>query len=309
MLAGASGGPSPSSSPLQLPYVARRRWLALRVPGRPRRSTATACSTPPTTRGRSTGRRAQCGLLLDEWTEVIPGDERRRPASRSTTTGPTPSRRRRCCSSRPRRADGAWRWDDLVGALDETLDLAGSARSSRRSSTRPPYARFLPATVMAATLRGITIATALARQQPAPLADGWPMAERFEVARHPRRAARAPRSRRSRCGTGSRAGRARSRFDRALQRRGARRAVDAHAPVADRRVPRRRRRLAGLREAARRRTRRSTRYRPGDGPAEPFDDDVPARGEVERRPLPLALGGREVALDLRLVDGPPVAAS
>ena len=46
-----------------------------------------------------------------------------------------------------------------------------------------------------------------------------------------------------------------------------------------------------------------TRYRPGDGPAEPFATDGPLEAKVERRPLPLVLGGREVALDLRLVMG------
>lgn len=46
-----------------------------------------------------------------------------------------------------------------------------------------------------------------------------------------------------------------------------------------------------------------TRYRAGDGAAEPFAADGPLEAKVERRPLPLVLGGREVALDLRLVMG------
>jgi hypothetical protein len=46
-----------------------------------------------------------------------------------------------------------------------------------------------------------------------------------------------------------------------------------------------------------------TRYRPGDAAAQPFDAGVPLEATVERRPLPLLLGGREVGLDLRLVMG------
>jgi hypothetical protein len=46
-----------------------------------------------------------------------------------------------------------------------------------------------------------------------------------------------------------------------------------------------------------------TRYRPGDGPPAALHAGVPLEAEVERRPLPLVLGGREVGLDLRLVMG------
>ena len=74
----------------------------------------------------------------------------------------------------PATADGAWRWDDLVGALDETLDLAKKRAVEPAQVDATPYARFLPATVMAATLRGITIGTVLARNNHAldVMADG-----------------------------------------------------------------------------------------------------------------------------------------
>ena len=47
-------------------------------------------------------------------------------------------------------------------ALDETLDLAKKRAVEPAHVDSTPYARFLPATVMAATLRGITIGTTLA---------------------------------------------------------------------------------------------------------------------------------------------------
>lgn len=55
-----------------------------------------------------------------------------------------------------------WHWDDIVGALNETLDLA-KKRALEPSMVDPtPYSRLLPATIMAATLYGISITTALA---------------------------------------------------------------------------------------------------------------------------------------------------
>ena len=87
-------------------------------------------------------------------------------------------------------------------------------------------------------------------------------------------------------------------------RRGPRRAVDADQAVADGRVPRQRRRLAGVREAAgRHHAADQVPARPAQA-AQPFDDRRPARGEGRA-----AAGcrwqpaGRPIALDLRLVMG------
>jgi hypothetical protein len=47
-----------------------------------------------------------------------------------------------------------------------------------------------------------------------------------------------------------------------------------------------------------------TRYRPGDGGAVvPFDDATPFEAQVERRPVPLRIGGQIASLDLRLAMG------
>jgi hypothetical protein len=46
-----------------------------------------------------------------------------------------------------------------------------------------------------------------------------------------------------------------------------------------------------------------TKYRADTGAAEPFPDVLPLEPKVERRPVPLLIGGREVALELRLVMG------
>jgi hypothetical protein len=48
---------------------------------------------------------------------------------------------------------------------------------------------------------------------------------------------------------------------------------------------------------------RLTKYQAADHPPEPFEQDVPLEAKVERRPLPLAFGKREIAFDLRLLMG------
>ena len=56
---------------------------------------------------------------------------------------------------------GAWQWDDLVDALNETLDLAKLRAIEPAHIDATPYAPFLPATVMAAQARQLTIAANL----------------------------------------------------------------------------------------------------------------------------------------------------
>ena len=55
---------------------------------------------------------------------------------------------------------GSWQWDDLVAALNETLDLAKKRAVEPAMLDPTAYSRFLPATVTASTTYGITIATA-----------------------------------------------------------------------------------------------------------------------------------------------------
>jgi hypothetical protein len=50
-------------------------------------------------------------------------------------------------------------------------------------------------------------------------------------------------------------------------------------------------------------TTRLTKYQPADQAAQLFETDVPLEGTVERRAIPLTMGGRPVSLDLRLVMG------
>jgi hypothetical protein len=159
-LTGALGGTEPSLLPIQLPYDATASWLALQFP-----------PDPPVTSDRllytahymtpfdKTVR--QCGLLLDEWSEVLPATTR--------TTGITFNFKRSdneppqsILLVTPASATGRWEWADLVGALNETLDLAKKRAVEPVQLDVTPYAPLLPATVLAVTLYGISITTSLA---------------------------------------------------------------------------------------------------------------------------------------------------
>jgi hypothetical protein len=50
-------------------------------------------------------------------------------------------------------------------------------------------------------------------------------------------------------------------------------------------------------------TTRLRKYQAADGPVEPFSDDIPLEARVEQMPIPFALGGHEVSLDIRLLMG------
>ena len=160
MLCGAFSRPEPSLVPIQLPFQAGAPWVAMQFPPEyvldsDRLLYTAHYSTPFDKTAR------QCGLLLDEWTEVIPGTAR--------TTGiafnfdrPDSEPPQAILLVTPAAASGTWQWDDLVGALHETLDLAKKRAVEPVHVDATAYTRFLPATIMAATLYGISITTTLA---------------------------------------------------------------------------------------------------------------------------------------------------
>ncbi len=147
--------------PVQLPYRLGESWLALEFdPTKPpdgERLLYTAHHAVPFDPTRAT-----CGLLLDEWTEVIP--------TREETAGlafhydrPNSEPPQSWLLVTPSAGQPAWGWNELLGAIDEALALA-RLRAVEPAQVEPtPYARFLPATTSAAMLYGISIAANLAR--------------------------------------------------------------------------------------------------------------------------------------------------
>ena len=160
VLAGAFGQPEPALLPAQFPFVAGAPWLAMQFPpdyvlDGDRLLYTAQYMTPFDKSAR------QCGLLLDEWSETIPSTTR--------TTGITFNFNRpdneppqSILLVTPAAASGSWQWDDLVGALNETLDLAKKRSVEPTQLDATPYTALVPATVMAVTLYGISITTSLA---------------------------------------------------------------------------------------------------------------------------------------------------
>jgi len=102
----------------------------------------------------------QCGLLLDEWTEVIP--------MLNTTAGlsfhydqPNTEPPQTLLLVTPPDFKSAWQWQDLVDTLHETLDMAKKRAVEPEHIDTTTYGRFLPAMVSAVTSHPITAALTL----------------------------------------------------------------------------------------------------------------------------------------------------
>jgi hypothetical protein len=160
IMAEALGATEPELVPIQLPHTPGEGWLALNfAAGQSVTGERLLYTAHYTTAFNPAGR--QCGLLFDEWTEVVPGSEQ--------STGLTFNYDRPNCEApqsfllvTPATWDGGWQWDDLVEALYDTLRLAKVRAIEPDQIDTTAYARFLPATVMASTTRGISIAAILA---------------------------------------------------------------------------------------------------------------------------------------------------
>ncbi|MGJ4882845.1 hypothetical protein [Bradyrhizobium sp. HKCCYLRH3097] len=99
--------------------------------------------------------RRQLGLLLDEWTEVIP-----RPTE---DTGlafhfdrPNAEPPQTLLLALPPKFVGSWQWQDLVDTVRETMDLAKKRAIEPDHVDTTAYARFLPALVSAVAFHPIT---------------------------------------------------------------------------------------------------------------------------------------------------------
>jgi hypothetical protein len=154
--------PGPALTPIQLPYHAGDHWLGLEFAAGTTIAedkllfTAHYADEPPVNPDA-----AHCGLLLDEWTELIP--------AATETTGiavhvdrPDSEPPQALLLVAPPVRTGAWDPADLVAAVMETLDLARSRAVEPGHLDGTAYAQLLPATVLSATRQQITISTDLA---------------------------------------------------------------------------------------------------------------------------------------------------
>lgn len=135
-------------SPLQFPYQENDTWLALDYPESYQIDADKVLYTSYF-RAFDLNQR-QCGLLVDEWTEVIPTKEE--------TTGltfqydqPNAEPSQAMLLATPTTFTGQWNWEELVGALHEALDLARLRAVEPEHLEKEAYAQFLPATVSTVT--------------------------------------------------------------------------------------------------------------------------------------------------------------
>lgn len=148
-------------TPLQLPFGPQEPWLALEIPDKYKidgdRLLYTAHFAEAFDKTKPI-----CGLLVDEWTEVIPGTEE--------TTGiafhfdrPNAEPPQTWLLALPAVRDGVWSWDELLAAVIDTLE------SAKRRAIEPvhvdgtAYSAFLPATMSAYTFPEISISNNLLR--------------------------------------------------------------------------------------------------------------------------------------------------
>ena len=97
-----------------------------------------------------------CGMLVHEWTEIIPAKEE--------TTGitfqydrPNSEAPQVLLLVTPTQFDGNWQWNDLVDALSFTLDAAKLRAIEPEQIDKTPFATFLPSVIGAESLRPYSI--------------------------------------------------------------------------------------------------------------------------------------------------------
>jgi hypothetical protein len=160
-LVDALRGPAdvPELLAMQLPVEVNAPWVAMAFPSAyvldSDHLCYTACYSTPFDKTAS-----QCALLIDEWTEAIPAT--------SLDTGmsfnydrPNNEAPQSILVVTPATGTGSWQWDDVLAALNETLDLAKIRTVDPTAVDATPYAMLVPATIVAATMYGISISTSL----------------------------------------------------------------------------------------------------------------------------------------------------
>ena len=157
--------PEPELIPLQLPYRKGDHWLGMELPdGYTFGPDCILATTIFAAKPRAEA--PQAGLLLAEWTEIIPAKDRTAavtfrfdaPASeppQSLLLAVTPE------------ITGAWDWDDLVETVRETIRMARNRTVEPRLIDRSAFAQLLPAIMVPFTATGLMPGTQLLSDSPA----------------------------------------------------------------------------------------------------------------------------------------------
>jgi len=147
--------PEPELVPVQLPRRAGDSWLALEHPAETDLSGEHLLYTARYPAGFDPAA-VICGLLVDEWTEVLPSDR--------ATVGlayhfdqPSSEAPQSLLLVTPATGGKVWTWEDLRQAVPDTLRLARQRAVEPVHLDQGAVTRFLPATISAITTRGVSI--------------------------------------------------------------------------------------------------------------------------------------------------------
>ncbi|MEW2354300.1 hypothetical protein [Spirillospora sp. NPDC029432] len=162
---GILGWKEPALAPIQLPYVAGDHWLAMEFAKDPNLPGQLGEDRLLFTAHYAAGLTGDqhCGLVFDEWTEVIPSErETTGIALHYDRPDAEPPQAMLLVVPPVRDPAGHWTPGDLVDAITETFAMAKTRAVEPEHLDGTAYAHLLPATVMSATRRQITISTDLA---------------------------------------------------------------------------------------------------------------------------------------------------
>ena len=157
----AFGSDALTLTPLQLPAEPATAWLALAYPPATNIEGERLCYSAHFAQPFDPAAR-QCGLLIDEWPEVLPAREQT-PAIAFHFDRPSAEPPQTWLLATPSQFGEGWSWDDVVESVREAFERARRRAVEPAHLDSTAYARFLPAVVMATTLFPIAISTNLAR--------------------------------------------------------------------------------------------------------------------------------------------------
>jgi hypothetical protein len=156
----AFGVGSMSLTPIQVPSTPALRWLALEFPDDTvldgEHLAYTAHYVNPFDSSAP-----QCGLLIDEWTEVLPAVDQT-AAVAFNFDRPNAEPPQVWLLATPSTFGSGWSWDDVVGAVNEAFERARRRAVEPELIDATPYARFLPAVITATSVFPIAITANLA---------------------------------------------------------------------------------------------------------------------------------------------------
>jgi hypothetical protein len=155
-------GEEPQLTPIQLPFHTGDHWLGMEFAAGTAINedkllfTAHYADEPPIGQDN-----VHCGLLFDEWTEVVPAAVETTGIAMHVDRPDSEPPQAMLLVSPPVKT-GSWNIDDLLAAITETFELARERAVEPAHLEGGAYAQLLPATLLSATTQPITISTDLA---------------------------------------------------------------------------------------------------------------------------------------------------